>query len=150
MTVLAVVLPLLFVVALVARTPIPRDELESSRRATMLGRSMRTAQLGDDLWSGLSIRTATRRSKLMLEPLESIHQGDPLVYLLPPDASIDGGDLPAGARLLGPLTGQQSSWFNLPREVRVGRFVLYDLATRSVISEATIDLDAAVETDQNR
>lgn len=145
-TVLAVLVPLLFIGALLVRPDVPvMDTLPELHAADTLVFDHVLAET-DDLWAeiGMTTRlkgdqaTAPNHLAVELEPHQPLNLADPLVYW---DLSSTGStqQLPASAYLLGPLPGSGSRQFTLPDTARFvnGRLLIYSVAHQELLASAS-------------
>jgi hypothetical protein len=143
--VLAVVLPILFVVGLGARTSIPTDE----RRAALQVEVPRPDGPGVDLgalWEGLPIDlrlwTGAGGAPDVLEvaPTADPVLPDALVLWSPGTPPAPGGEVSPDARRLGRLAGLRTLRFALPPEAtgRRGSVLVYSLARNELVAAAAL------------
>lgn len=134
---LAVVLPALLVVGLMARRPrlIADSRINDSEALVPIRQS-------DHLWAKHTIHSAFLRRasdptkvQVVLEPLDDLSVPDLLVYW---SAEMSGNDnLPANAVLLG--TFKKSSPLLLRESDRKGFLILYSLAHQSIVDAASLE-----------
>ncbi len=139
MRVLAVVLPVGFVAALLAREE-PQVSGRLPDEGPILEAPMRTEQR---VFAGLDILTRVGRTEgrtvVELEPREELRVPDLIVYWTSTVAPTDAGDdaLPSDAHLLGAL-GEHARRFALPRNASGGSLVLYDMGNSEVVAMAPL------------
>jgi hypothetical protein len=137
-TTLAVALPALYVLALLARTQVPAVELPPALAEDAGGEVVREAT---DLFADHAVTTRVRRAgdrfRVELEPVAPIVSPAVLVYWSPSPA---GEALPAESFLLGSLAGVRARAFDLPAAAlgRDGWLVLYSLGHQQVIDAAAL------------
>ena len=140
--VLAVVVPLVFVLGLLARQPIPAvNETTTAVRPT-LPAGLVEVSVSDDAWAGLPVRTTwledggvPPRRAVKLELLEELGRPDLLVYWS--EGPAPGDALPGDALLLGAIADGQARAWTLPGAAGGdGRLILYSLARHEVVGVA--------------
>lgn len=144
-SVLMVIVPVLFVGALLVRPEIPVMETTPDLHVTDTLVYEQVLFEADDLWGEKAITTRLKGDQtpalhlaIELEPETPLNLADPLVYWDPSGATT--GQLPASAYLLGPMPGTGSRQFSLPDTARFinGRLLLYSLAHQELIASATL------------
>jgi len=145
---LAIVLPLLLIVALRARPPHPRVETipEIEPRSASQNLQPLVALLDRvDLWSGLSVRTWVYQDEnhrwLELQPTEDPRLPELLLYWSPTPP--DDERLPEDSALLGELAGVQVRRFPWPSTASShdGTWILYSLGHGRVVATARITIE---------
>ncbi len=136
--ILAVVVPILYVLALAARPRPPIAELPAALAGSVDGELVRETE---DLFGDHPVTTRVRRGdggwQVELEPAAVIVRPEVLVYW---SASAAGESLPAEAFLLGSLAGVRARVFDLPTAAlgRDGWLVLYSLGHQEVVGAAEL------------
>ena len=143
LTILAVVLPVFFVISLLGRRPMPVMEpmplrpVDQSMPVTLADRS--------HLWSEWNVVTRIvadqlppTRLAVELIPHEYLKTPDPLLYWHP--GSRQAGQLPGDAYLLGSISGMAVQRFVLPEAAfgAPGQLIIYSLAHQQVVDRATM------------
>lgn len=134
---LALVLPTMLVVGLMARRPLPY-----AKSKTHYSEMRQAIRRSDHLWTRHTIHTAFLRNtsdppavQVVLEPLDDLSLPDLLVYWSP---ELSGSDrLPTNALLLGALRNGKPLQF---QESNVkGFLILYSLAHQSVVDAVPLE-----------
>src|SRR5262249_21292532 len=134
---LAIVLPTVLVVGLMARRPLPRTSSKTDNAEVP-----QPVRQSDRLWTKHAIHSVFLRNtsdpamiQLRLEPPEDLSAPDLLVYWSPELSDVN--QLPSQAVLLGTLENSKSSQF---RKVSPkGFLILYSLAHQSVVDTASLE-----------
>jgi hypothetical protein len=136
---LAVAVPVLYVLALAARTEPPAVELPPALAEDAFGDVLREM---DDLFAEHAVATRVRRGsggfQVELEPATAIVAPEVLVYWSPSAAM--GDKMPAEAFLLGSLAGTRARAFALPAAAlgRDGWLLLYSLGHQQVLDAGAL------------
>jgi len=134
---LALVLPTVLVVGLMARRPLLRADSKTHNSG-----ARQPIWPSDHLWKNHVIHSVFLRNtsdptsvQVVLEPLDDLSAPDPLIYW---SRELSGGDqLPTNAVLLGALeTGKP---LRLPETNTNGFLILYSLAHQSVVDTASLE-----------
>lgn len=146
-TVLAVLVPVVFVAGLLARQPVPaEDDLPRSVRPATPER-WTAIEIDDVAWGDLALRTiwlagpepvaeGPRQRGVKLRFLEDPRIPDLLVYWAP---TAEGRALSLEAHLLGAIGDRQErSWRLPPGAAGGGVLVLYSLARQEVVGTARV------------
>jgi hypothetical protein len=134
---LALVLPTVLIVGLMARRPLPRADSKINISATR-----QAIRQSDDLWTKHKIHSVFLRDtsdptsvQVVLESLGDLSVPDVLVYWSP---QLSGSDsLPPNAVLLGALE-KRRPW-HLPDSNPKGFLILYSLAHHSIVDAAPLE-----------
>ena len=134
---LALVLPTVLIVGLMARRPARHSDLKTQNLA-----ARQTVRQSDHLWAKHAIRSVFLRDKndptaiqVVLEPLDDLSIPDLLVYWSPELSG--GGSLPTNAVLLG--TFEKSEPLQLQQSNAKGFLILYSLAHQSIVDAAPLE-----------
>lgn len=138
-SVLAVLLPAIFLAGLGARHPRPR----TSMGAPQLSSSATLVFKSDNLWKKHPMRSQFYRDAnppqdvhVVLQPLQETSDPDLLLYWSADEAQ--GDALPAGAQLLGAFVAGKT--FALPQEAKpASHLILYGLAHQATVDTATME-----------
>ena len=136
---LAVVLPLILLVGLWARRPLPEGEAngrEVPPSARLLGK-------GDALWQRHKVKTEIygeggnpQNFYVVLHSSPTLNEPDLLLYLV--TSTPQGNAVPPQSRFLGPVVPGTALAFHLDGQ-RIGRLVLYSGARQSVVDIAVAE-----------
>jgi hypothetical protein len=139
MTLLAILVPLVLVAALTARSAVPLAEaIPGSLVSVPPERSDGWYELAPDIPARVRIRQEKDGWKLDYLPVGDPEKPDLLLYwsASPADGS---GKLAADAILLGSLAGAQARTFPVEEEIdRAGYFIVYSLAHAEVVGSAAV------------
>ena len=147
MTVLAVVVPVVFVAGLLARQPVPAvDELPGTVRPAV-PEGFTEAAVDDAAWGGLALRTTWMVGPATAEGGPPA-RGVTLTFLVDPRlpdllvywaAESEGASLALDAHLLGTIGDLQERSWVLPGDASDGGvLVLYSLARQEVVATAAV------------
>ena len=124
-TLLAVLVPAMVLMALAARTPAPTDRANLSPPSPAGSQEIET-------FPGFIGRMSVEGGGILtLEGTEELRQPDVLAYF---STSAPGDSLPVDVHLLGPVAYRQARSFPLPDEAAAGgHLILYSLAHQEVL-----------------
>lgn len=145
-SVLMVIVPVVFIGALLVRSEIPAMEAVPDLHAHDTLDYSQVLFEAADLWGEAAIITRLKGDQsapthlaVELEPQRPLNLADPLVYW-DPSGTATTNQLPTSAYLLGPMPGSGTRQFSLPDTARFidGRLLLYSVAHQELLASATL------------